>query len=196
MRPIDSKPLGDALTALAEVYGVRPPSAPAVGVWADALRDFPIERVLGLLRSWPKMHTKMPAPRDVWSILNEERTDDIEKRAAAEKLQERNEVRRLFDPRVRNENMAKIRELIAAGQGRGMPTSPELAQQICDQVASGARSFGMFRRGFVAHNLGLTREQLDGVEAVGAAARDAGSAKGRGELHVRDEAPAWVEDWA
>jgi len=196
MRPIDSKPLGDALTALSEVFAARPPSPAAVTVWADALRDFPIERVQGLLRSWPKMHTKMPAPRDVWSILNEERTDDIEQRAAAEKVRERNEVQRLFDPRVRDANMAKISELIAAGQARGTPTGSELAQQICDQVASGVRSFGMFRRGFVAHNLGLTREQLDDIEIAGATARGANAARSRGESNLRAVSPDWAEDWA
>lgn len=196
MRTIDAKPLGESLTALAEVFGVRPPSPAAVAVWADALRDFPIERVQGLLRSWPKMHTKMPVPRDVWSILNDERTEDIERRNAAEKAQERNEVQRMFDPRVRNENMAKIRAMIAAGQARGMPTGPELAQQIVDQVQAGLRPFGMFRRGFVAHNLGLTREQLDDIEMAGAAAREASAAKSRGESHLRAVSPEWAEDWA
>jgi hypothetical protein len=196
MRPIDAKPLGESLAALAEVFGARPPSPAAVAVWADALRDFPIERVQGLLRSWPKMHTKMPVPRDVWSILNDERTEDIERRNAAEKQQERNEVQRMFDPRVRNENMAKIREMIAAGQARGMLTGPELAQQIIDQVLSGVRPLGMFRRGFVAHNLGLTREQLDGIEVAGAAARDASAAKSRGASHLRAVSPEWAEDWA
>jgi hypothetical protein len=196
MRPIDTKPLGESLAALAEVFGARPPSSAAVAVWADALRDFPIERVQGLLRSWPKMHTKMPVPRDVWSILNDERTEDIERRNAAEKQQERNEVQRMFDPRVRNENMAKIREMIAAGQARGMPTGPELAQQIVDQVLSGVRPLGMFRRGFVAHNLGLTREQLDDIEVAGTAARDASAAKIRGETHLRAVSPQWAEDWA
>ncbi|MFO0253400.1 MAG: hypothetical protein ACK52V_04720 [Betaproteobacteria bacterium] len=196
MRPTDTKPLSDSLAALAEVFAVRPPSPAAVTVWADTLRDFPIERVQGLLRSWPKMHGKMPTPRDVWQILNDERTEDIERRAAAEKVRERNEVQRLFDPRVRDATMAKIRELIAAGQARGMPTGPELAQQICDQVASGVRSFGMFRRGFVAHNLGLTREQLDDIEIAGAAVRDASAAKVRGESHLRAVSPDWAEDWA
>jgi len=196
MRPIDAKPLGESLTALAEVFGVRPPSAAAVTVWADALRDFPIERVQGLLRSWPKMHTKMPVPRDAWSVLNDDRTEAIEKQNAAEKAQERNEVQRMFDPRVRNANMASVREMIAAGQARGVPTGPELAQQIVDQVRAGLRPFGMFRRTFVAHNLGLNREQLDDIEVAGAAARDASASKIRGESHLRAVTPEWAEDWA
>jgi hypothetical protein len=196
MRPIDAKPLGESLTALAEVFGVRPPSPAAVTVWADALRDFPIERVQGLLRSWPKMHTKMPVPRDIWSILNDDRTEAIEKQNAAEKAQERNEVQRMFDPRVRDANMAKIRDMIAAGRARGMPTGPELAQQIIDQVMSGERPFGVYRREFVAHNLGLTREQLDAIEIAGAAARNGSATEIRDEARMRDEPPEWVEAWA
>jgi len=196
MRPIDAKPLGESLTALAEVFGVRPPSPAAVTVWADALRDFPIERVQGLLRSWPKMHAKMPVPRDVWSVLNDDRTEAIEQRNAAEKAQERNEVARMFDPRARDANMTKIREMIVAGRARGMPTGPELAQQIIDQVTSGERSFGVYRRGFVAHNLGLTREQLDDIEIAGAAARNGSATESRDDARMRDEPPEWVEAWA
>lgn len=195
MRPIDSKPLGESLCALAEVFGARPLSAAAVTVWADTLRDFPIERVQGLLRSWPKMHTKMPSPRDVWAILNDERTDDIERRAAAEKKQERNEVARMFDPRIANENMAKIREMILAARAKGMPTGPDLSHQIVDEVASGLRPFGMFRRAFVAHNLGLTREQLDDIEIAGAQARDARVAAHRGKPNLRAVPSEWAEDW-
>jgi hypothetical protein len=174
MRPIDAKPLGESLAALAEVFGARPPSPAAVAVWADALRDFPIERVQGLLRSWPKMHTKMPVPRDVWSILNDERTEDIERRNAAEKQQERNEVQRMFDPRVRNENMAKIREMIAVMRGRGMPTGPELAQRMLDDASQG-KVLSFPQRAFIRHNLGWTEAQMDeAVDAGQAYAREHG----------------------
>jgi len=196
MRTIDAKPLGDSLTALAEVFAVRPPSPAAVTVWADALRDFPVERVQGLLRSWPKMHTKMPTPRDVWSILNEERTDDIEQRNAAEKTRERNEVQRMFDPRVRDANMAKIRDIVTRAQARGMPTGPELAQAMIDETAAGDRRLGMAQCAFIAHNLGMSREQIAQVEAAGAKARDALAAKSRGESRAPAAPPEWVEDWA
>jgi len=168
MRPIDAKPLGESLAALAEVFGARPPSPAAVAVWADALRDFPIERVQGLLRLWPKMHAKMPVPRDLWSILNEERTEEIEQRAAAEKAQERNEVQRLFDPRVRNANMARIREMIALMRGRGIPTGPELAQRMLDDAAEG-KVLSLVQRGFIRHNLGWSDEQMDAAVAAGQA---------------------------
>lgn len=173
MRPIDSKPLGEALTALADVFGVRPPSPAAVTVWADALREFPIEPVLALLRGWPKMHGKMPAPRDLWSVLNDERTEDLERKAADDKRRERNEVQRLFDPRVRDANMAKIRDIVAKARDAGMPTGPQLAQAMLEEAATGERRLGMAQRAFVMHNLRWTQEQIDEVEAAGAAMRDA-----------------------
>ena len=149
----------------------RTRSAAAVTVWADALRDFPIERVQGLLRSRPKMHTRMPVPRDVWGILNDERTEAIEQRNAAEKAQERNDVARLFDPRVRDANMLKIRSIVAKAQARGMPTGPELAQAMVDEAATGDRRLGMAQAAFITHNLGWTREQIAEVEAKGAIVR-------------------------
>lgn len=173
MRPIDAKPLGEALAALAEVFGARALSPKAVAVWADALRDFPIERVEALLRAWPRTHAKMPAPADAWKVLNDERTDDIERTAAEQKQQERREVARMFDPRVKDANMAKIRALIVEARGKGMPTGPQLAHAILDEVAAGRRPLGAFRRTFVMHNLGWTKEQIDAVEEQGARANRA-----------------------
>ena len=166
MRPIDAKPLSESLTALADVFNVRPPSEKAIAVWADALRDFPIERIESLLRGWPKVHAKMPVPRDVWVALNEERTEAIERQAATEKAQERQEVARMFDPRIKNENMRRIREMILAGQARGMPTGPELAQRMLDDVAEGRRNrLSVVQRSFVAHNMEWSNEQIDRFEA-------------------------------
>jgi hypothetical protein len=165
MRPIDIKPLGESLAALAEVFNVRPPSEKAVAVWADALRDFPIERIESLLRGWPKVHAKMPVPRDVWTVLNDERTEEIERQAAAEKVRERNEVVRLFDPRTKDGNMAKIRTLINASRAKGPATAPELARAMLDDVAEGRRPrLGMAQRSFVVAILGWTHEQIDRFE--------------------------------
>jgi hypothetical protein len=113
-----------ALSGLAEVYGARAVSDKAAKVWLDVLREFPVERVTALLAGWPKANARMPVPKDVWAVLNEERTDDIERTAAAEKLRERNEVQRLFDPRIKNENMARIRKMVTEGRAKGLPTGP------------------------------------------------------------------------
>jgi len=176
VRPIDAKPLGESLASLAEVFTVRPPSEKAVAVWADALRDFPIERIQSVLRGWTKTHAKMPVPRDVWTILNEERTDDIERRAAEEKAQEKREIQRMFDPRVRDKNMAKIRAMLAPLIGKGPPTGPELAQRMLDDAADGRR-LSIVQRQFIAHNLGWTQEQIDEVER-GAVIVDGGQPEG------------------
>ena len=166
MRTTDAQALGNALTALAEVFAVRAPSANAIAVWADTLRDFPIEKVEGILRSWPKMHAKMPVPRDVWSILNDERTDDIERRAAAEKAQERREVARMFDLRVKDANMAKIRDLITSARAKGPPTGPQLGQAMIEDIASGNRKrFSIPQREFIVANMGWTQEKISEVEA-------------------------------
>lgn len=171
MRPIDAPVLIQALSGLAEVYGARAVSDKAAKVWLDVLREFPVERVTALLAGWPKANARMPVPKDVWIVLNEERTDDIERTAAADKLRERNEVQRLFDPRIKNENMARIRKMVTEGRAKGMPTGPELARRMLDEAADGKR-LGLAQRAFIQHNLGWTQEQIDAIESAGKANAD------------------------
>jgi hypothetical protein len=163
MRPIDFKPLAECLSSLADVFNVRPPSEKAIAVWADTLRDFPIERIESLLRGWPKVHAKMPVPKDVWTVLNDERTEDIERSAVADKMRERNEVQRLFDPRVKDANMSRIRQIVSEARSRGMPTGAELARRMLEEAADGEK-LNMAQRAFVQHNLGWTQEQLDRLD--------------------------------
>jgi hypothetical protein len=166
VRPIDAPALVQSLSGLAEVYGARAVSDKAAKVWLDVLREFPIERVCALLSGWPKANARMPVPKDVWTVLNDERTETIEREAAAEKVKERNEVVRLFDPRTKNANMAKIRTLINASRAKGPPTAPELAQAMLDDVAEGRKpKLGMAQRSFVVAILGWTHEQIDRFEA-------------------------------
>ena len=165
MRPIDAPVLMQSLSGLADVYGTRAVSEKAVKVWLDALREFPVERVTGLLSGWPKANARMPVPKDVWVVLNDERTEEIERNAAADKMRERNEVARLFDPRIKNENMARIRNMINASRAKGPATAPELAQEMLDDVAEGRRvRLGMAQRAFVVAILGWTHEQIDRFE--------------------------------
>ena len=166
MRPIDAPVLAQSLSGLADVYGARAVSDKAVKVWLDALREFPIERVTGLLSGWPKANARMPVPKDVWAVLNDERTDDIERTAAADKLRERNEVQRLFDPRIKDANMVRIRQIVSNARAKGMPAGPELARRIVDDVADGRQArLSMVQRSFVMHNLEWTQEQIDCFEA-------------------------------
>jgi hypothetical protein len=165
VRPIDAPALVQSLSGLAEVYGARAVSDKAAKVWLDVLREFPIERVTALLSGWPKANARMPVPKDVWTVLNEERTDEIERQAAAEKAQERFEVARLFDPRVKSANMAKIRTLINASRAKGPPSAVELARAMLDDVAEGRKQrLGMAQRSFVVAVLGWTHDQIDRFE--------------------------------
>lgn len=171
MRPTDAPALVQALSGLAEVYGARAVSDKAAKVWLDVLRDFPVERVCSLLSGWPKANARMPVPRDVWTVLNDERTDDIERRAAAEQAQEKREVSRLFDPRVKDASMAKIRAIVSQAQATGMPIGPDLARAMLDETAAGDRRLGMAQVAFIVHNLGWTPAQIAEVEAAGAVER-------------------------
>lgn len=166
MRPTDAPALLQTLSGLADVYGARAVSEKAVKVWLDALREFPIERVCALLSGWPKANARMPVPRDVWTVLNDERTDEIERRAAAEKAQEKREVDRLFDPRVKSANMAKIRDLITSAQAKGPPTGPQLCHAMIEAIAIGKRKrFSIPQREFIVANMGWTQEKISEVEA-------------------------------
>ena len=166
MRPIDAPALVQSLSGLAEVYGARAVSDKAAKVWLDVLREFPIERVTALLSGWPKANARMPVPKDVWTVLNDERTEQIERDAAMDKSRERNEVARMFDPRVKNANMAKIRNMVIASRAKGPATDSELARAMLDDVAEGRKErLGMAQRAFIVAILGWTHEQIDRFES-------------------------------
>ncbi len=57
----------------------------AIEVWLDTLKEFEGNRILALLNSWPKTHTKFPAPSEVWKALNDDATHKREAVAQAEK---------------------------------------------------------------------------------------------------------------
>lgn len=95
MQQADSATLKARLVELADVYGIRPPTAPAIVVWFSTLREFPIQDVAGYLIEWPKRHNKMPTPADCWRDLNERRTDEIEKKAAEEKAADKRAIERM-----------------------------------------------------------------------------------------------------
>ena len=86
MQTIDVKDFSAAMNGLAEVVDHKPVSQKGLEMWFDTLKEFPTPQVLGLIRAWPKSHTKFPAPADIWKALNEYRTKRLEQTAAADKL--------------------------------------------------------------------------------------------------------------
>ncbi len=88
MQAFDSKVLGERLEELTEVFQAKPISAKGISVWFNVLREFPTEKVCGVLIGWPRSHSKMPAPNDVWKIVNEQMIFEREKKAQAERRED------------------------------------------------------------------------------------------------------------
>lgn len=87
MLKTDATILANQLNALAEVYGKAAVTAKALEVWFDALKEFPTERVMGILIGWPKLHQRFPVPSDVWKSCTEESIVQRENKAAYERAQ-------------------------------------------------------------------------------------------------------------
>jgi hypothetical protein len=71
VQAIDSKILGERLSELSEVFQAKPVSEKGVTVWFNVLREFPTEKVCDILNAWPRSHSKMPTPNEVWKAVNE-----------------------------------------------------------------------------------------------------------------------------
>lgn len=81
----DIPTLAKQLNALAEVFDKKPVTPGALEVWFDTLRDFPCEQVMALLIGWPKSHSKMPVPAEVWKAMNEWSIEQRERKSALER---------------------------------------------------------------------------------------------------------------
>lgn len=81
MQPIDLKILSERLSELTEVFQAKTVSEKGLSVWFNVLREFPTEKVCGVLIGWPKSHSKMPAPNDVWKVVNEIMIGERERKA-------------------------------------------------------------------------------------------------------------------
>ena len=88
MHPSDSKVLGERLQELAEVFNAKPVSEKGLSVWFNVLREFPTERVCGILIGWPKFHAKFPVPAEVWKVANDSGIGERERKAEQEKKSE------------------------------------------------------------------------------------------------------------
>lgn len=85
MQKFDAELLAKNLNALAEVFDKKPVTAGALQAWFDVLREFPTERVMGVLLGWPKTHGKFPTPAEVWKSCNELSIEEREHKARLEK---------------------------------------------------------------------------------------------------------------
>jgi hypothetical protein len=88
VQSIDLPQLVKELNGLAEVFDKKQITDKASKVWFDTLKEFPTERVLGILIGWPKTHNKFPAPSDVWKVCNESGIEEREHKARTEKAME------------------------------------------------------------------------------------------------------------
>jgi hypothetical protein len=85
VQAFDSKLLGERLEELTEVFQAKPVSAKGLTVWFNVLREFPTEKVCGVLIAWPRTHTKFPAPAEVWKVVNEISIGERERKAEIER---------------------------------------------------------------------------------------------------------------
>ena len=107
MLPTDMLVLRDRLGELADVFERKPVTDKALRVWFDTLREFPIDRVAGLLIGWPKTHNKFPTPADLWKVCNELGIDERERKAAIENREPE------WEPSKRGEVfLQKMREIL------------------------------------------------------------------------------------
>ena len=121
MQKYDVPELAVTLNGLAEVFDKKPVPQKALEMWFETLKEFPAERVFGLLSNWPKAHVKFPAPAEVWKPLNEWGID--ERGRAAERT--RGKIVREYARMGATEQGARAMALIREMLSRPKPTSFE-----------------------------------------------------------------------
>lgn len=87
MQKYDVPALGEALNGLAEVFDKKAVPQKAFELWFETLKEFPAERVIGLLSNWPKGRGKFPVPSEIWKVLNEWAIDERERSNVSQKKQ-------------------------------------------------------------------------------------------------------------
>lgn len=88
MQAFDGKILGERLSELSEVFQAKPVSEKGLSVWFNVLREFPTEKVCGVLLGWARSHNKMPSPNEVWKVVNETSIVERERKAAQERAEQ------------------------------------------------------------------------------------------------------------
>ena len=150
MQKFDAGLLANQLNGLAEVFDKKALTPKALEIWFDTLKEFPLERVISTLISWPKSHQKFPVPSELWKILNEQAIDSREAIAASEKLAFARSIP------VRTEAGSRIAKQMAAMLRRPARIGRrELAQRMLDAVGGDSGKLLLVQRDFVAANLGV-----------------------------------------
>lgn len=104
MLPADAAVLRDRLNELAEVFDKKPVGDRGLTVWFGVLREFPTEKVAGVLIGWAKSHGKFPTPAEVWKSCNEMSISEREAKAQRENKEP------IFYPGVGGQEAAKFIE--------------------------------------------------------------------------------------
>ena len=133
MTPPDFEVLCDRINAIATVFDRKPLTPQAVAVWYDTLKDFPAHHVMDCLIAWPRGHSKMPTPMDVWKDVSERGTRE---RSARSLRTEHAQGGLTQDAETR----ARIRKIIADTRAKLALPSPHpraWAQKILDRHREG-----------------------------------------------------------
>jgi len=112
MNRIDIPVMANQLNMLAEVYEKRQISEKGALVWFDTLKEFPLERIAGLLIGWPKSHSKFPVPSEVWRELNERSIADREVKHEEDKKRFERETERMGATDQGKAIIARLRKLM------------------------------------------------------------------------------------
>jgi hypothetical protein len=126
MNPTDSLTIKERLTELADALGSKPPAEAGVKAWYIALKDFPLDEVLGALDTWLRTKAKMPAPSEIRAILAARLSDRMERQSAADKAEfaagASKILQRMGNQEVARFHLAKIHETLRSF--RSQPHDP------------------------------------------------------------------------
>ncbi len=127
----------EAANAMMESFSARPLSQSAVTAWFTALMEFPLRDVAAEMSESIRRLRKPPTCADIWTALNERRSQRIEDDAKQRRATEKREVDDLFRGRSDYgvQQLAVLRRMLGM---IGAPTGTAWAHRIMDRVASGA----------------------------------------------------------
>ena len=118
MLRVDTETLAQRLTELSEALGGRPISKPALALWVQVLKVYPIEDVVDSLTYWACHKTKFPAPAEIASLCAEKLSYRIEKKQREDSLASQKGMEKIVrDPRAR-EHFDRLKSILAGSKER------------------------------------------------------------------------------
>ena len=118
MLRIDAETLGHRLTELSEALGGRPISRPALALWCQVLKGYPIEDVVDSLTYWACHKSKFPAPAEIASICAAKLSDRIEAKQRQDAVAYQKGMEKIVrDPRAR-EHFDRLKTILAGSKER------------------------------------------------------------------------------